>query len=120
MACVLHFGPRVPDSSSGFLKYTQRESTYRRAATLSSAFMTMSKDPQKGSLKTVSVSGETLFCNALGLKSGLREVAAAPPTDALDLQDGSKGQVFKNVRSVYYYPSSICNMQNVIGARQPG
>lgn len=85
MAWVLHFGPRVPDSRRGFLKYTQRESTYSRAATLSSALTTKSRDAQKESLKTPSVSTDTLFCSAFGWKAEFRAVAAAAPTEALDL-----------------------------------
>ena len=42
MTCVLPFVPRVPDSRSGFWKNTQRWSMYRRALTLSKAFVTPS------------------------------------------------------------------------------
>jgi hypothetical protein len=59
--CVLHLVPRVPLSSSGFWKYTQRESTYRRALTLSRALITPSKLSQNSSLNTFSVSGDTRF-----------------------------------------------------------
>lgn len=45
--------PRVPDSSSGRPKYTQRLSTYSRAFTLSSAFTTTSRPPQNASSNTV-------------------------------------------------------------------
>ena len=62
---MLHLVPKVPDSSNGFSKYTHRESTYKRALTLSNAFTTTSKPPQNSSSKTSSVSGLTRFCNAV-------------------------------------------------------
>ena len=77
---VLHLGPRVPDSSRGLQKYTQRESTYRRALTLSRALTTRSREPQNESSNTSSVSGDTLFCRALTLTSGLMAAAALAAT----------------------------------------
>lgn len=61
-------------------KYTQRLSTYRRALTLSSAFVTRSKDPQKASSNTVSVSGDTRFCRGTTLRFLLIPVAAVAAT----------------------------------------
>lgn len=49
MTWVLPFVPRVPDSSKGFLKKTQRWSMYRRALTLSRALVTPSILSKKAS-----------------------------------------------------------------------
>src|SRR3569833_2735815 len=57
--CVLPLVPRVPLSSSGLWKKTQRRSTYVLASTLSRAFVTPSWDVQKSSLKMCSVSWHT-------------------------------------------------------------
>lgn len=80
---VLHFGPSVPDSSSGLPKYTHRESTYSRAFTLSRALTITLSDPQNLSLKTSSVAGDTRFCRALAFMAGL--ITAAARAAAVDL-----------------------------------
>lgn len=57
--CVFPFVPSVPLSRRGFLKNTQRRSTYVLASTLSRALVTPSRLFQKSSLKISSVSGLT-------------------------------------------------------------
>mmetsp|Transcript_10514 Transcript_10514/g.30024 ORF Transcript_10514/g.30024 Transcript_10514/m.30024 type:complete len:261 (-) Transcript_10514:1304-2086(-) len=75
--CTLAFVPSVPDSNNGFANQTHRESTYKRAWTLSKALITQSKPAQKGSSKVSSVSAPTRPSIAWTFRSPFMACAAA-------------------------------------------